>query len=1489
MKKQLYRVRINVYAPKEDTQLGIKSNFNLQEFGDPGKTGSDVADVLESALISELNEVSSDLQIKEIKPDYIRLDVDFDLSDPKVQSKYPGEMEVVKNQINDVVKTILNEKFIGSIKRTAKREDVPEVPLFIIKDELKASVNTYGNTLGLQNVGGYRFSVYLYSEKNESTPTPTEVASAEADSINTKSQAASPSKVLKEQEGKSQPSGENGANVKSEQFKLEEPTKEKAVGKEDTPAAPPVINNVTNVTNVNTVNNQVTAGSNIETISSSTDTRLEKLTPIIVTTEMAKTLEVAAIAKILGDNAALEKAKDEEWTKEKYEEYTRKPAEERDPFLLKQAADLKERAQVSISEKLTVESATTNKAEATASRYRFEGSKLFDKETGFYRIGLAIKDFSERPPIVISSSLSSEKNLEKAYSNAVEEVKEILADMADGDATTKSLLEQIDTKQIIVPSLAELALSPISDPFEEKPATQNSEPKPGEIMEKSAAPKQPIEDLSKALRDAAIDQAIKNGDISPEDGVTLKSQKPDQFWIDEATKSGGVPDQKSATEKSTTFNEIIKSEITKSDLSTTTQAGAASQPGTTGETEKAGLGKTSTENQAVLPGQITKASASEPTQVKIDGSSPASVVNTQATGPTSIVNSQVTKGEIKRNTAESKESTKFEEQKTVVDKLSTLIENLYVPEITAKGTVQAAASLSGTAGKASAAGSAGETAIVSEALPSDTDIRGLIKEAYGDFTTDSTKSNAEEPVKVTQATFSTPPNITAGPTPAQISTAEPASAQSTITTGPTPAQISTAEPASAQSTITGGRSNTQTASGISPSTVSTATIAAPPAAEKPTSSMPTPSGVATALPGSQEAKAIEIRNKSIDEMVSKKEITPETGVILKSQKPDEFWMKEASAESMISTPAKTAGSAAGLEKSANIDSQITELTNPADQANSNVSTPAKTAEKTSVEAVFSTSASGQEIMSEASIRLPKNSSSNLPTGPGKIANASEERVGNSTESSLVNNITVNSASAPSLNSVNSETNNSSTALNAAEITSSLLNLTGQTEKLVNSETNNSSTELNMLSPGSSLEKPAGRTELNMMSSTSSLANQASQIDRADTSETNNSSTGLNTAVLTSELSNQASQIDRATISETNNSSTEFNMLSPGSSLASPANQIDRATISETNNSSTSLNSATLTSALLNQAGQTEKLANSETNNSSTEFNMLSPGSSLASPANQIDRATISETNNSSTELNRLSLTSQLENQASQANQFANFVNPNSLVPGLPDQIGEISGQTLLSTINSTNSEKDRSSVKLNTLSSTTPFNNPINRNSIDSNNSIASLSSLMGAESGPSILASEKPQIKTNQTGIDTVSVTEPVGLAANIRVEANQPINKPELIKAIVNPPNPVVESVANLGQTMKNSSNMMATTISDTVKSSMANISPSSNTNSSSNQYINNNASQFTPAQEINESVQVEPAKAKEESSVSAGLSEYYLHEIWSTLSQGLKIRNF
>lgn len=124
------------------------------------------------------------------------------------------------------------------------------------------------------------------------------------------------------------------------------------------------------------------------------------------------------------------------------------------------------------------------------------------------------------------------------------------------------------------------------------------------------------------------------------------------------------------------------------------------------------------------------------------------------------------------------------------------------------------------------------------------------------------------------------------------------------------------------------------------------------------------------------------------------------------------------------------------------------------------------------------------------------------------------------------------------------------------------------------------------------------------------------------------------------------------------------------------------------------------------------------------------------------------------------------------------------------------------------------------------------------------------------------------------------------VSVESNSPIKNKSTVNQIMNPPNPIAQGIDSLGQTITNTSNNVASTISK----SMSNITQMSTPIAgSTTQYFNetnsNTVSQIQPG-----SAKVEPSiESKNEPTIqSSGLSEYYLHAIYDALvGQGIKIR--
>ena len=107
-----------------------------------------------------------------------------------------------------------------------------------------------------------------------------------------------------------------------------------------------------------------------------------------------------------------------------------------------------------------------------------------------------------------------------------------------------------------------------------------------------------------------------------------------------------------------------------------------------------------------------------------------------------------------------------------------------------------------------------------------------------------------------------------------------------------------------------------------------------------------------------------------------------------------------------------------------------------------------------------------------------------------------------------------------------------------------------------------------------------------------------------------------------------------------------------------------------------------------------------------------------------------------------------------------------------------------------------------------------------------------------------------------------------------------------IINPPNPTVAAVGELGKTIVNTSANTATAFNKAVSNIKMPDSPIVN-NSNSITENNSNPVSLTPTQP-------EPAKnmdgaANQDANAGSGLSEYYLHAIYDALvGQGIKIRS-
>jgi nucleoid-associated protein YgaU len=133
-----------------------------------------------------------------------------------------------------------------------------------------------------------------------------------------------------------------------------------------------------------------------------------------------------------------------------------------------------------------------------------------------------------------------------------------------------------------------------------------------------------------------------------------------------------------------------------------------------------------------------------------------------------------------------------------------------------------------------------------------------------------------------------------------------------------------------------------------------------------------------------------------------------------------------------------------------------------------------------------------------------------------------------------------------------------------------------------------------------------------------------------------------------------------------------------------------------------------------------------------------------------------------------------------------------------------------------------------------------------------------------------------------TVSPVEPI----NVSVETQSPIKNKSTINQIMNPVNPVAVGVDNLGQTITNTSNMVASTISKSMSSLSQVVPPGNN---STTQYFNETNSSVISQPNSSGPIASQSIDSKSEPVVqNAGLSEYYLNAIYDALvSHGIKIR--
>lgn len=160
----------------------------------------------------------------------------------------------------------------------------------------------------------------------------------------------------------------------------------------------------------------------------------------------------------------------------------------------------------------------------------------------------------------------------------------------------------------------------------------------------------------------------------------------------------------------------------------------------------------------------------------------------------------------------------------------------------------------------------------------------------------------------------------------------------------------------------------------------------------------------------------------------------------------------------------------------------------------------------------------------------------------------------------------------------------------------------------------------------------------------------------------------------------------------------------------------------------------------------------------------------------------------------------------------------------------------------------------------------------------------LGKGAASTLLGAADQKTESEKPAEDVASATEESKRMDPSRLESNKQI-RPYQASQVLNPPNPVVESLKGVSQTIQNTSQETSTQINKAITSTVNRPSESSVSNTSN---VSNNTTNISKTEQSQKSEDSKKDKEEEPKSETS-LSDFYLHAIYDVLvSQGIKIKS-
>lgn len=160
----------------------------------------------------------------------------------------------------------------------------------------------------------------------------------------------------------------------------------------------------------------------------------------------------------------------------------------------------------------------------------------------------------------------------------------------------------------------------------------------------------------------------------------------------------------------------------------------------------------------------------------------------------------------------------------------------------------------------------------------------------------------------------------------------------------------------------------------------------------------------------------------------------------------------------------------------------------------------------------------------------------------------------------------------------------------------------------------------------------------------------------------------------------------------------------------------------------------------------------------------------------------------------------------------------------------------------------------------------------------------LGKGAASTLLGAADQKSESENPAEDVASTTEESKRMDLSRLESNKQI-RPYQASQVLNPPNPVVESLKGVSQTIQNTSQETSTQINKAITSTVNRPTESSVSNTSN---VSNNTTNISKTEQSQKSEDSKKDKEEEPKSETS-LSDFYLHAIYDVLvSQGIKIKS-